>query len=271
MTLAGYTMRNPRIVAIPHRGRLSTLLMVLLLNACAAIPVENEFAQLESELRASMSECTANQAAVAQQLDTQQTLLEQQQEEFKSLERKVKRVLNPARVKEDPKPAKSTDMACSPASKSASKLLVGQLEKVWLQNLELELQARIDTGAETASLDARNIEIFERDGRRWVRFEIADPGGGEALKLERKLKRMVAIIQSNSPEPERRPVIKLGITIGHISQTATFTLSNREHLDSQMLIGRNVLQDVMTVDVSKQYIAPYGEAKLASKRVGNKR
>ena len=40
------------------------------------------------------------------------------------------------------------------------KMVVGQLEQVWLPNLELALPARIDTGAETASLDARNIELF---------------------------------------------------------------------------------------------------------------
>jgi hypothetical protein len=135
--------------------------------------------------------------------------------------------------------------------------MVGQLEQVWLQNLQLALPARIDTGAETASLDARNIELFERNGRRWVRFEIQHPETGDAIQMERKLKRMVAIIQSNTAESERRPVIKLGVTIGHISQTAEFTLSDRSHLDYQLLIGRNILQDVMLVDVSEKNIAPY--------------
>jgi hypothetical protein len=49
----------------------------------------------------------------------------------------------------------------------------------------------------------------------------------------------------------------LGVTIGHISQTAEFTLSDRSHLDYQLLIGRNILQDVMVVDVSEKDIAPY--------------
>ena len=137
------------------------------------------------------------------------------------------------------------------------KLVVGQMEKVWLPNMEIELQARIDTGAETSSLDARNIELFERNSSRWVRFEISHPVTGETLQLERKLKRRVLIVQSNSPEPERRPVVKLSVTIGHINQTAEFTLSDRSHLDYQLLVGRNILQDVMVVDVSKKNVAPY--------------
>jgi threonine synthase len=34
-------------------------------------------------------------------------------------------------------------------------------------------------------------------------------------------------------------------------------LSDRSHLGYQVLIGRNILKDVMVVDVSKQNIAPY--------------
>lgn len=68
---------------------------------------------------------------------------------------------------------------------------------------------------------------------------------------------MVSIVQSNSADSERRPVIKLGITIGNVNQTAEFTLSNRSHLDFQVLVGRNILKDVMVVDVSQENIAPF--------------
>ena len=134
--------------------------------------------------------------------------------------------------------------------------MVGQLEQVWLQDLQLALPARIDTGAETASLDARNIEMFERNSKNWVRFEIVHPETGEPLQLERRLKRTALILQAGSSEAERRPVIKLAITIGQISQSAEFTLSNRSHLDYQILVGRNILKDVMIVDVSKENLAP---------------
>ena len=48
----------------------------------------------------------------------------------------------------------------------------------------------------------------------------------------------------------------LGIVIGNIRQKAEFTLSNRSHLDYQVLVGRNILSDVMLVDVSQANIAP---------------
>lgn len=139
----------------------------------------------------------------------------------------------------------------------AEKLLVGRREEVWIEDLQLALPARIDTGAETASLDARNIREFERDGDDWVRFDIVHPKSGEPLTLERPVARVVRILQSTSEEAERRAVIELGIVLGDVRQMAEFTLSDRSHLDFQMLVGRNILKDLMIVDVGQTNIAPY--------------
>ena len=230
--------------------KLLLLALAILASACGSIEEfelqrTSQFEQLES----AMDRCLDNQnksqeqlASQQQQLDTVVTSLEELQREAES----------------DPGPAVVAAQDCPPAETAGnqSKLVVGQLEQVWMQDLQLSLPARIDTGAETASLDARNIEQFERNSKKWVRFEIVHPETGETIQLERKRKRSVLILQSTSPEPERRAVIELGVTIGHISQIAEFTLSNRSHLDHQLLIGRNILQDVMIVDVSKKNLAP---------------
>jgi hypothetical protein len=50
--------------------------------------------------------------------------------------------------------------------------------------------------------------------------------------------------------------VVLGIVVGNVRQTAEFTLSNRSHLDYQVLVGRNILSDVMVVDVSRVNVAP---------------
>ena len=231
------------------------LLIPMLLIACStAVPVEKVEDPRMGLLVSAMDKCLANQALTNEQLQGQKEQLNQQKQQLETLTEGL--VGASAAPRNEGTVILPAAEACD-ASGESSKLVVGQLEQVWLQNLQLALPARIDTGAETASLDAHNIELFERDGRRWVRFEIIHPETGEPLLLERKLKRMVAIVQSNSVESERRPVIKLGITIGQISQTAEFTLSNRSHLDYQLLVGRNILQDVMVVDVSKKNIAPF--------------
>lgn len=141
-------------------------------------------------------------------------------------------------------------VAASEPMPEPEKLVVGRLEQVWVEGLQMALSARIDTGAETSSLDARNITEFERDGKSWVRFQMPHPNGGEPLTLERRKVREARILQSSSDEADRRPVIKLGVQMGSVRQLAEFTLSDRSHLDYPMLVGRNILQDVMLVDVS---------------------
>lgn len=230
------------------------LLLPAWLAACStAVPVEEPEDPRIGQLIVGMDKCLANQVQANAQLRSQAQQLDQQKIQLDGMSAGLARATHPV----DEPGAVSVAESCRELPEASSKQLVGELEQVWLQNLQMTLPARIDTGAETASLDARNIELFERDGRRWVRFEILHPDTGEPLPMERKLKRMVAIVQSNTAEAERRPVIKLGVTIGSISQTAEFTLSNRSHLDYQLLIGRNILRDVMVVDVSKKNIAPY--------------
>lgn len=217
---------------------------------CAPLPVVEPDTRLHDELVSGIDRCVAGQEQLATQIQAQQAILETQSAQLKLLA--DRRGVETAR----PAPAKRT--ACPPLAATSGKQWVGQREKVWMTTLNLALNARVDTGAETSSLDARNIELFERNGKRWVRFEIEHPGKEEtAIPLERKISRMVSIVQSNSAEPERRPVIKLGITIGSVNQTAEFTLSNRSHLDFQVLVGRNILKDVMVVDVSQENIAPF--------------
>ncbi len=136
------------------------------------------------------------------------------------------------------------------------KQVVGAVEKVFLAPPGVLLQARIDTGATTSSLDAENLEYFERNGEEWVRFSLIHPQKKTESILERKVVRIVRIIQAVAEDSERRPVIEMGVTVGNKTQTAEFTLSTRRHLEYSLLIGRNILRDLFVVDVSQSNIAP---------------
>ncbi len=245
------------MISPPTFSRL-TLIALLAAGAvtgCSTIqPAQTAPDPHQQTVLALMDECLAQQARTAAQLQTQSTQLQEQQAQLQTLSSQIAEVsARPAPAEQPSAPAP----VCIAPPEEPGKLVVGQMEKIWLPNIGIELQARVDTGAETSSLDARNIELFERNSSRWVRFQISHPETGEMLELERKLRRRVLIVQSNSAEPERRPVVQLSITLGHLNQTAEFTLSDRSHLDYQLLVGRNILQDVMVVDVSKKNVAPY--------------
>ena len=55
-------------------------------------------------------------------------------------------------------------------------------------------------------LDARNIELFERDGKRWVRFEIMNPETGMPMSLKRRLNRTVGIVLGGSEKLKDAPL-----------------------------------------------------------------
>ena len=139
---------------------------------------------------------------------------------------------------------------------SSDKLVVGAVEKVLITPPGEVLSARIDTGAVTSSLDASDIELFERNGHDWVRFMIINPKTNKEFTLERRILRKVKIIQAVTDDVERRPVVELVVTIGKTTQRAEFTLSDRKHMEYPVLIGRNILMDMMVVDVSRSHIVP---------------
>ena len=56
---------------------------------------------------------------------------------------------------------------------SKTKQMIGALEYGSMPELGINnLVMRVDTGAATSSLHVDNIEEFERDNERWIRFDI---------------------------------------------------------------------------------------------------
>ncbi|WP_246166874.1 ATP-dependent zinc protease family protein [Marinobacter salinexigens] len=165
-----------------------------------------------------------------------------------------------------------TQRAC-PASDSAKgrtdrlkgKVIVGEVEKIYMADPDQVYTARIDSGAETSSLDARNITRFERDGSNWVRFDVPVPGTDELVTLEKEISRRVKVIQASADEAERRVVVELQFAIGNHEQVAEFTLTDRANLTHEVLIGRNVLRDVMLIDVGKEFATELPESILKNR------
>ncbi|UYM18924.1 ATP-dependent zinc protease family protein [Endozoicomonas euniceicola] len=133
------------------------------------------------------------------------------------------------------------------------KLVLGFAEEGKLPALGLTMQAKIDTGASRTSLDARNIQQFERDGRPWVRFELTRTSKG-TQKLELPVQDFV-YIKIPDEDPQRRPVVNLTIQIGSLTQPLAISLNDRSNFEYPMLVGRDFLQDLAIVDVGKSYIA----------------
>ncbi len=117
----------------------------------------------------------------------------------------------------------------------------------------LELKAKLDTGARSSSLDATAIEPFERDGERWVRFEVKLPGMEKTTRLERPVVRYVRIKRHRGPY-DRRPVIRLPLCLGDEWRTVEVNLTDRGRFIYPLLLGRKALARLAVVDPSRTYL-----------------
>ena len=135
----------------------------------------------------------------------------------------------------------------------SERIVIGAVEKVELPEQKISLNARIDTGATTTSINAQDIKQFERDGKKWVKFEVHDESG-KLVTLEKPISRVVNIKRHGAADQDRYAV-KVKLKLGEINLLTEVTLADRAKFTYPLLIGRNFLQDMAIVDVSKEYTA----------------
>ncbi|MFD2230410.1 ATP-dependent zinc protease [Alkalimarinus sediminis] len=137
------------------------------------------------------------------------------------------------------------------SASSSERVIIGAVEKVALPEQKISLDARIDTGATTTSINAQNIKQFERDGKKWVKFEIHN-ASGKLATLEKPVSRVVNIKRHGAAD-QNRYAVKVKLKLGEINLLTEVTLADRAKFTYPLLIGRNFLQDMAIVDVSKEY------------------
>lgn len=125
-----------------------------------------------------------------------------------------------------------------------ARLVIGADEVVRILPENLVVAARVDTGAETSSLHAVDIEHFERHGNSWVRFRTLDENTGMDAVLERPRVRW-SRIRNRAAEArrgkghERRPVVELQVRLQHRERTIEVNLTDRQPFEYKMLVGRS--------------------------------
>ena len=132
----------------------------------------------------------------------------------------------------------------------------GWREYVQVEGMEEKLLAKLDTGALTSSIHAEEKELYERDGKKWVRFIVSDPRTKESkrTRIEAPLVR-VALIKEPNAESEKREVVRLNYQLGDRKLRGEFTLNNRSNMLAPVLIGRNCLKNLGWVDPARTHLA----------------
>ncbi|ABA57099.1 ATP-dependent zinc protease family protein [Nitrosococcus oceani] len=133
--------------------------------------------------------------------------------------------------------------------------IFGWLELAKFINWPVVAKVKMDTGALSSSLHATNLEYFQRDNAKWVRFtvEIEDQKDQKEKVqeiFEEPVYRFVTITSSNG-ESDRRPSVLMKLCLGGEIYEEQFTLNDRSDLTYPVLLGRRTIEHLGLIDVTR--------------------
>lgn len=139
------------------------------------------------------------------------------------------------------------------AQQKRQKRVVGWKEHAALPDLKVkDVIAKMDTGANLASIDASEIKYSTKSGVKYVNFKIMKRNN-TVRKTSAPLAGFKRIKSSNG-EVERRPYIKTTLLVDGISKKIELTLTDRGPMDYTMLIGRKALGRRWVVNPSISFL-----------------
>ena len=122
---------------------------------------------------------------------------------------------------------------------------IGAIEDVIILPWNVTIPARVDTGAATSALDARDIKVLP--GKKEIEFRLPERCGGHLVRRRLRGWRMVT---SSDGTSEERPVVEMEFRLGGRQFRTHVTLSDRSHMKFPMLLGRRTLNGRYVVDVT---------------------
>ena len=136
------------------------------------------------------------------------------------------------------------------------KMIIGSIEVCDLPDIGItNLQIRVDTGAKTSSLHVDSLEMFKKNGKPWLRFDIhPDVYDIEKVTSCESALFDVRSIKSSNGVSEERYVIKTVMCLGDQSWPIEITLTNRSDMSYLMLLGRQGMRGRLLVDPSKRFL-----------------
>jgi hypothetical protein len=134
--------------------------------------------------------------------------------------------------------------------------IIGWREWLALPDLNVtRIKAKVDTGARSSALHAFDIEPFDRDGTRMVRFRIhpRQEDSRAVVTAEAELLDMRSV-RSSSGQQEIRPVIQTTACVLNRRWPIELTLTKRDQMGFRMLLGRQALRRRFLVDTGRSFL-----------------
>jgi len=132
--------------------------------------------------------------------------------------------------------------------------ILGWVEHARLLDPDIYLKAKLDTGAETSSLDVEIIKKFRKDNKRWVRFRMTDRETGAEHVIVKERIRTVAIIRHDGRR-QSRPVVNMTVCVSNRILETEVSLIDRSEFTYPLLLGRNTLESFALVDPGNTFLS----------------
>ncbi|MFU8814019.1 MAG: ATP-dependent zinc protease [Pseudomonadales bacterium] len=217
--------------------------------------------QLQLRIQMLQHELAAVRQGLADRGDQQAVVSETVEARLASMQARMEALpeelaeLCPAPTQPPPGNARSNAAVELPrVSTSSEKLVVGEMERVWLDPPGTLLVAKLDVGVEISALSAQEVVVFERDGSRWVRFNIFV--SDEPVSIERPLRRSVRVPPPYDGSGSRRPVVSLRLQLGEVRETVEVALLDLPDDEYNLVLGRRFLTDLALLDVGQKFVQP---------------
>ena len=147
------------------------------------------------------------------------------------------------------------------ANECNGKYIVGPIETIHVKDLNMDFKARIDTGANTTSINAYDLHVIDGNNnptdtkKSWqenlgkmISFKTANAQGQEQIHSSKIIK--ISKIR-NAQGVERRYAVVMDLVWNGKNHAIPVNLRDRKKLEYKLLIGRNWLNGRYLVDVSK--------------------
>ena len=115
------------------------------------------------------------------------------------------------------------------------------------------IKAKVDTGARTSALHAVDVDVFDRDGSKWVAFAFEYEDGSVGTVNEAPVLEFREVTNSGG-QTESRPVIQTPVKLGAVYKLVELTLTQRDNMVYRMLLGRTTLSSDFVVSPSESFV-----------------
>lgn len=142
--------------------------------------------------------------------------------------------------------------------------VIGWREILHLPDLKISnIKAKIDTGARSSALHAFDLDFFEKNNTKMVRFKVHPYQkdshttiATEAILLDQRQ------VRNSGGHAQIRPVIETMVDLGGVSWPIELTLTNRDVMGFRMLLGRQAVRQRFLVHAGHSFIQSHSQLKI---------